>query len=142
MSSNGNTTGGFSGIGLTAGTLFSDGSFTLGVPTGFTFSNATFGTFTETAAPIMISQGVVDGVVQSETFQLLGNYVGGPVGATATPSSFTIGFTQDGGPGNSVSASGTLTIPPVAAVPEPASVIMLSMGILAVGGYGLRRRIA
>jgi hypothetical protein len=139
MSSNGNTTGGFSGIDLVSGTPFSGGTFSIGSPTGFSFSNGTFGTFTETAAPIMISQGIVGGVVQSETFNILGSYVGGPVGSTPTDASFTIGFTQNGGPGNSISASGTLTIPP-AGVPEPASVALLGIGLATFTGYGLRRR--
>jgi hypothetical protein len=141
MSSNGNTTDGFSGIGLLAGEPFSGGSFTLGSPTGFTFSNPTFGTFTETAAPVMISQGLVGNVVQSETFYILGSYVGGPVGSIATPASFTIGFTQNGGATNSVSASGTLTIPP-SSVPEPGSMALLSIGLLVFGGYRLRQRFA
>ncbi len=87
----------------------------------------------------MISQGLVGSMVQSGSFFILGNYAGGPVGTRAVPASFTISFTQNGGPTNSVSASGTLTIPP-SSVPEPASVLMLGMGILTVGGYGLRRR--
>ncbi len=141
MSSNGNSTGGFSG--LAVGTIFSGSTFTLGVATGFTFSNATVGTFTQTVAPVVLSMGVANGVVISESFNILGTYVGGPVGTMATPASFTVSFTQTGGPGTSISSSGTVNIPPLGvAVPEPASVVMMGIGLLTAGGFGLRRRLA
>ena len=137
MATNGNTTGGFTG--LPTGTLFTGSTFTMGSPTGFTFTNATYGTFTETAAPVQTSTGINMGVVTSEAFYILGSFSGGVVGA-ATPASFTVSFTQNGGPGSSISASGTLNIPPVGAVPEPASIAMLTLGLIGVGGYRLRSR--
>ena len=137
MATNGNTSGGFDGIPVS--TPFSGASFTLGSPTGFTFTNSTFGTFTETAAPVLSGTGMSNGVITSETFFILGNYSGGTVGA-ATPASFTASFTQNGGPGTSISVSGTLNIPPTGAVPEPASVAMLGLGLASVGGLALRRR--
>jgi hypothetical protein len=137
LEANGNTTGGFSGIGLTGGTPFTGGSFTLGNATQLSFSNSTYGTFTETVAPSLISQGYVGGVLTSEAFSIVGTYMGGPVGNPPVAASFTVSFTQDGGPNNSVSASGTLTIP--AGVPEPASIAMVGLGVLAaIGGFGLR----
>ncbi len=141
MSSNGNATGGFAG--LPVGTTFTGSTFTLGSPTGFTFTNSQFGTFTETAAPVLTSVGTTVGITTSESFFLLGSFSGGVVGA-ATPASFTVSFTQNGGPGTSISSSGTIDIPPTgtAVVPEPASMTMLGLGLVTLGGFGLRRRMA
>ena len=140
MTSNGNTSGGFTGIGLTGGTAFTTGTLTLGTPTGFSLANDTFGTFTQTTTALMISQGFDSGVLTSEAFRILGTFVGGPVGTVGTAASFTISFTQTGGPGTSISSSGTVDIPPLGAVPEPASAAMLGLGLLSVGGIALRRR--
>ena len=137
MATNGVATGGFTGLPL--GTTFTGSTFTLGVPTGFTFTNADFGTFTQTAAPVITSTGTNNGVLTSEAFYILGSFSGGVVGA-ATPASFTISFTQNGGPGSSISASGTLDIPPIGAVPEPASVVMLGVGLVGAAAVARRAR--
>ena len=137
MATNGVTTGGFAGIPTM--TTFTGATFTLGMSTGFSFSNADFGTFTQTVAPVLTSVGMTGGITTSESFYILGTYSGGAVGA-ATPASFTVSFTQNGGPGNSISASGTLNIPPFAAVPEPASVALLAIGMVGSGVVALRRR--
>ena len=140
MTSNGNTSGGFSGIGLASGTAFTTTTFTPAALTGFSFSNPTFGTFSQTSMAVVISQGFNGAVLTSEAFRILGTFVGGPVGATPTAASFTISFTQTGGPGTSISSSGTLNIPPTGAVPEPASAVMLGLGLAAIGGVTLRRQ--
>jgi len=44
----------------------------------------------------------------------------------ATPATFSISFTQNGGPGNAISDSATLS---AAAVPEPASMALLGIGM-------------
>lgn len=53
----------------------------------------------------------------------------GPPGFTPLAAVFVISFTQAGGPGNTISYTGTLA---TAVIPEPASVVMM-----AVGGLGL-----
>ena len=93
----------------------------------------------ETAAPILGSESFNNGEVVAKSFYILGTYTGGPVGSAEAPASFTVSFTQDGGPGTALSASGTLTIPPTA-VPQQASVLMLGMGMVGVGGFAYLRR--
>ena len=137
MATNGVSTGDFGSI--ATGTIFTGSTFTLGMSTGFSFSNDTLGTFTQTVAPVLTSVGMTGGITTSESFYILGTYSGGTVGA-ATPASFTVSFTQNGGPGNSISASGTLNIPPFGAVPEPASVALLAIGMVGSGVVALRRR--
>ncbi len=134
-------TGNFSNV--PGSTTFTGSSFTIGSSSGFVVSNGTYGTFTQTAAPVLESQSIVNGHVVSEDFYILGTYSGNGITA-GTPTSFDISFTQNGGPGNSISASGTLVIPPapVIGTPEPASVVMLGLGLAGFCGYGLRRRMA
>ena len=139
MSFNGNTTGGFIGT-IPANTTFTAGTVTLGSTSGFTFTDgAAIGGFKQTGLASVISQGIVGGVVQSESIYILGVYVGGTAGADGAAASFTFSLSQNGGPNNSISASGTLSVPPLA-VPEPASIAMLGIGLASFAGYGLRRR--
>jgi hypothetical protein len=130
-------TGGFSGV--AGGTSFTPSTLTItsGVGQTFTFGNATYGMFTATSPFVAILGNNVNGIPTSLTLNMLGTYVGGAVGGTAVPAEFTLSFTQAGGPGNSISTSGTLVIPPPA-VPEPASIAMLGLGLGFVG-FGVRR---
>lgn len=62
--------------------------------------------------------------------------INGPPGFTPLAALFVISFTQAGGPGNTISYSGTLAT----VVPEPTSLAMLAVGGLGVVGMARRRR--
>lgn len=142
LQDNGNKTGGFLPVPTT--TSFGTGSFSLGSTSALTFSNPTFGTFQETAAPLITATSVVGGVTIGETFYILGTFNPGATlgGGGPIPASFTVSFTQTGGPGTAVSASGTVSIPPSLSVPEPASIAMLGLGLVGVGAFARGRRSA
>jgi hypothetical protein len=101
----------------------------------FLVGNAALGTFAGTSY-------VVDAVgATSKSFIISGNFHPGtdfPAGLRGlTPASLSISFTQNNGPGTTISVSGTLS---TAAVPEPASLAMA--GIPALLGLGaLARRL-
>ncbi len=145
--SNGITSGGFNGMPI--GTTFTGSATNLTTPivlsttasTGYTFTNSVYGTFTQTAAAVLISQGFNGSVVTNEAFRIIGIYTGAPGQISPLVSSVTISFTQNGGPGTAISASGTVNVP-ATSVPEPASLVMLGLGMLTAGGWRLRGRLA
>lgn len=108
---------------------------------GFTIGNGTYGTFTSIASDGL---GNVSEVISQSTNFLdvyfIGTYIGGPAGASAIPASFRISINYSGGDTATVAA--TLSIPPVTVVPEPASIAMLGMGVVGIGGLAFRRRSA
>jgi len=113
-----------------------------GANTTFAFGNATFGFF---ASTLITSVNSGNGV---QSFFILGTFTPGTApgygGVTAVqPASFTISFTQTpagGGVGSSISDSGTLSVPPAGAVPEPASFAMVVIGLGGVFAVGRFRR--
>ncbi len=113
-------------------------------PGALTFGSPAFGTFTATSISLLSS---TSGQNAQVTFFAIGNYTPGSVlvaagyNGAAQAASFTISFTQTGGPGAAVSDSATFSTPPTG-VPEPATVVGLISGVVAFGAFRLRRKAA
>lgn len=112
----------------------------------FSFSIGDFGIFTETAAPLILAQGVSASSTSIEAY-LLGVFApSGVLGAfTPGPASFDVSFTRSASLGNgadvaSTSGSGTLASPPSSvSVPEPSSWALLGVGPALLTLLRLRR---
>lgn len=108
-------------------------------PAGFTFGSATFGTFTGAT----ISGGTFDPTTRSRAFSVIGTFNPGTAFPTVpgiNSAQLSISFTQNGGAGQPLSVSATLTTP-APSVPEPATIVMLGTlcGPLAIA-YARRRK--
>ena len=134
-------TGDFKATPGNSGQTLTTSVLNLAAPTAFTLGNAAFGTFTSSAITELFSSTLPGAEVRA--FYVLGSFTGGTnfgTSSTPTAASFTVSFTQSTiGGVSSFSDSSTLSIPP-AAVPEPASVAMLGLGLAGVAGYTARRR--
>ncbi len=140
----GAATGDYGGVVL--GSAFTTSALTLNNLAAFNFTSAVYGTFQATTTLGGFTSRVV---TQSAGFLdvfLVGNYSNLPPSATnaaptTTPTSVEFSFTQAG---VLVSASGSLNSPPTtaAAVPEPASLSLVALGLLGVAGYSRSRRVA
>jgi hypothetical protein len=132
------STGAFQTAGVTPfSTTYSTGTLNLMSLVGFQLTNGTFGTFTAGAGSFVIDQSATE----LDVF-LLGTYSGLPGNTSATPASVLLSFNQVGGPGTAIGSGISLSVPPASVVPEPASIALLGIGFVSVGGFALRRRTA
>ena len=126
-------------VGLTLATSV----LSLASPTTFSVGNAALGMFTGSTITQLFSSILPGAEVRA--FYVLGSFTSGTnfgTPSSTTPASLTISFTQSTINGvSSFSDSSTLSIPP-SAVPEPASIAMLGLGLVGSIGFAARRRLA
>lgn len=111
-------------------------TFNPSAPTTFTLGNAVFGTFTGVTATQIASTATTRSYLITGTFAPGTEFGGG----TTQSASLSVSFTQNGGAGTAISDSATLTVP--SAVPEPASIALVGLGLAGVAGFSARRRSA
>lgn len=113
-------------------------SFNAAVGSSLTFGNATLGSFTSTSITEQTN------AAGERSFYVLGNFTAGSFNPSLTPNpapaSLIIGFTQSPAGTGAISDSATLSIPP-AAVPEPSTIVLATVGMAAaVAADRMRRR--
>jgi hypothetical protein len=135
MISTGASIGYFSGLSTQ---ILGPVTFNASVGSSLSFGNGTLGTFTSTS---ITEQTNVSG---ERSFYILGNFTAGSFNPALTPNpapaSVIIGFTQSPAGSGAISDSATLSIPP-AAVPEPSTIVLATVGMAAaVAADRMRRR--
>jgi hypothetical protein len=134
------TTGDFSDAGVTLpATLPTGGALNFGAVTGFDFSDAGIGSFVAASAT---SSNIQTGTNASITWNVIGTYTVGAdwdnVG-TALTGNETWTCNQTGGPGNTITCSGTFHAPAVPiTTPEPLTLSLFGAGL--AGAAVIRRR--
>jgi len=113
---------------------------TLVTSTTLQFTSAPFLTLTLGTSQFTTSAIITDQNTPGTNFRVV--IANGTISSTVnafdtTPARFILSFTQAGGPGTTISYSGTLT---ALAVPEPSGVALLSLGLAPVGVLAWRRR--
>ena len=115
-------------------------SFDVTNGSSLTFGNSVLGNFQSSSiTQISNSAGQV-------SYYIVGNFTGGSFpGATTpnpAPASFTNSFTQTPAGTGSISDSATLSVPPSPTVPEPASIVLVGLGLASVGVVARRKKTA
>jgi hypothetical protein len=112
-------------------------TFNTSVGSSLTFGNATFGTFTSTSITEQTN------ALGERSFYVLGSYTAGTFNPALTPNpapaSLIVGFTQSPAGSGAISDSASLSIPP-AAVPEPSTLVLATVGVAAVASVDMERR--
>ena len=106
-----------------------------GIP--FSFTIVGYGTFTETANPVVNTNGAPSGGASNVDLYLLGTFTPSFGAFTPGAASLDVSFTQTDG---SYSGSGTFSSPPTGPAPEPSSLILLGTGLAGAAGTLFRRR--
>lgn len=116
-----------------------------GAPVGSTLTlpfNITFAagkTFTSSSGVVVVRTTAPPGAAGRLSADILGtvNFTG----FAPTAASLSVSFVQNGGPGNAIGGTGTLST--IAPVPVPATFVLASLGgVMMAGARGLRRRLA
>lgn len=117
--------------------IFGPITFNSGIGSSLTFGNGTFGSFTSTSITEQTN------AAGERSFYILGNYTAGTFNPALSPSpapaSVIVGFTQSPAGTGAISDSASLSIPP-AAVPEPSTIVLATVGIAAAIAVDRSRR--
>lgn len=112
-------------------------TFNSSLGTSLTFGNATMGNFVSTSITEQTN------AAGERSFYVLGNFTAGSFNPALTPNpapaSLIVGFTQSPAGTGAISDSATLSIPP-AAVPEPSTLVLATVGVAAVASVDMERR--
>jgi hypothetical protein len=134
MISTGASLGYFTGLSTQ---IFGPITFNAGVGSSLSFGNATFGSFTSTSITEQTN------AAGERSFYILGNYTAGTfnpaLSPNPAPASVIVGFTQSPAGTGAISDSASLSIPP-AAVPEPSTIVLATVGIAAAIAVERSRR--